>query len=145
LSIVASEDRRARLVRLGLGPVVRPVVFPLEEEKPEPVVTERPMAPYDEYREPRKINAAKWTTSVKAPLWRQILVAVANDHNIDPLTILTRGRSRPRLLARQDLFWRLSTQTSMTAGEIALRVEFDESTVRHAIRCHQRRLDGGQK
>ncbi len=135
--------------RLGLPQISRPIrlppiVLPLEKRVERHEWDTAPIAPYDEYTEPaRKVAKPRWTVSSRLPLWRQVLCDVANAHGIDPDSILQRGKSRPRVEARNDLCWRLYRKTSLSASEISRRVGLEESTVRHGIRSHQKRLDKG--
>ena len=73
-----------------------------------------------------------------------LIIQVACDHKIAPEVIVDKSRKAPVVRARQDLFYRASTQENMTASQIGRYFGCDHTTVLHGVKQHEKLLqDGG--
>jgi len=62
-------------------------------------------------------------------------------HGLTLGELLSHRRQRKIVIARQEAFWRLSKETSLSLPEMARRLGgFDHTTALHAIRKHEQRM-----
>lgn len=76
--------------------------------------------------------------------WRDIVRQVAEKHKMPTAWIFDRGRRHELVLARQEVMFRLSKETPLSLTKIGEALGRDHTTVIHAIRVHQARIDRGE-
>lgn len=71
--------------------------------------------------------------------WRQIIAEVAKQHQISVNDMLSHGRTRPLTEARQVMWYRLRTETTLSLAEIGRRIGFDHSSGVNALNGYAKR------
>lgn len=80
-----------------------------------------------------------------APIWRQILNAVSQEHNISVRDLIGDGRFREMVAARQDAMWRMR-RSGMTYAAIGRRLGGrDHATIMWGVARHEARMAEGAK
>lgn len=76
------------------------------------------------------------------PDWKDIVAEVSTKHGVTRAEIMSPQRCRRIVLARQEIFYRLSTETTMSLPAIGRRIgDKDHTTVLHGVRKHRERME----
>lgn len=86
------------------------------------------------------LTVASNTQSLTPIRWRQIIAEVAEKHRISVRELTSHQRTTPMVHARQEMWYRLKTETRISIAEIGRRIGFDHSSGVHAIRRHKERM-----
>lgn len=70
---------------------------------------------------------------------REIIDAVSEETGVEVVLIFARSRQAKLVQARQRLIWRLVRDTNMSMSQIAMKMDRDATTARHAVLCEDAR------
>lgn len=73
--------------------------------------------------------------------WRQIIAEVAFKHDVTALDIMSWRRGSV-IAARQEAWWRIRQETTMSIPQIGRLVQRDHSTLCWGMKQHERRMRG---
>lgn len=126
---------RARLMRPGVEPVLRP--------RPRTIRCGTPRAitlPYIIPKKERDVIDVRERPDPACPLWRRITDEVLAKHGLAYAVAFGHQRSPALVVCRQEVFYRLAHETSLSLPAIGRRFGRDHTTVLWGIRRHAAKL-----
>lgn len=129
-------------------------------KEPEKRVKERPVQPWQMWPpvrlprvkapsfEPKKLEPPPQSPEyIRLVTEADIIIEeVAAKHGLKPNLLKSHRRWKEIVEARQEVFWRLSNETTMSLPMMGRKMGgFDHTTVMHSIRKHQQRVDAAAR
>lgn len=81
--------------------------------------------------------------SVWRPAWKVIAEQMCRKHGVTVAEILSPRREQRLSVIRQEIWYRLARETTMSLPQIGKRFNRDHTSILHGIRVHARRLREG--